>query len=452
MFDTLTHKLGNIANKLRGSARVTEADLDATLREMRMALLEADVALPVVRHLLEAVRERALGAEVAKSLQPGQVIIKILHDELAMVLGGQRRDLDTSKIPSVIMLCGLQGAGKTTTAGKLAKLLTAQGKKVALTSVDATRPAAREQLELLAERVGVPYLAGAGSKPEHMAADALKQARLGGNHILILDTAGRQVVDDALMAEIQAVEKSVNTTERLLVLDAMTGQTALEVAETFHKTVKLTGCIMSKTDADMRGGAALSVAFSTGVPVRYVGTGEKLDAFELFDPERMAGRILGQGDIVGLVEKIEATIDKEKAARAAKKIKKGSFDLMDFAEQLGQMQKMGGISGMMKMIPGMNLPQEALGQFDDKPIKRMQAMVYSMTPKERQYPKIINGSRKKRIAAGSGTSIQELNKMLKQFTQMQKMMKKMKGGKGKRMMQAMAGKMGIGSMPGMPKF
>ena len=452
MFDSLTHKLGNIANKLRGSARVTEADLDATLREMRMALLEADVALPVVRHLLDAVRERALGAEVAKSLQPGQVIIKILHDELAMVLGGQRRDLDTSKIPSVIMLCGLQGAGKTTTAGKLAKLLTAQGKKVALTSVDATRPAAREQLELLAERVGVPYLAGAGSKPEHMAADALKQARLGGNHILILDTAGRQVVDDALMAEIQAVEKAVSATERLLVLDAMTGQTALEVVETFHKTVKLTGCIMSKTDADMRGGAALSVAFSTGVPVRYVGTGEKLDAFELFDPERMAGRILGQGDIVGLVEKIEATIDKEKAAKAAKKIKKGSFDLMDFAEQLGQMQKMGGISGMMKMIPGMNLPQEALGQFDDKPIKRMQAMVYSMTPKERQYPKIINGSRKKRIAAGSGTSIQELNKMLKQFTQMQKMMKKMKGGKGKRMMQAMAGKMGIGSMPGMPKF
>ncbi len=453
MFDSLTNKLGSIANKLRGSARVSEADLDATLREMRMALLEADVALPVVKHLLDAVRERALGAEVAKSLQPGQVIIKILHDELAMVLGGQRRDLDTSKIPSVIMLCGLQGAGKTTTAGKLAKLLTAQGKKVAVTSVDATRPAAREQLELLAERVGVPYLAGAGNKPEHMAADALKQARLGGNHILILDTAGRQVVDDALMAEIKAVEKAVHASEKLLVLDAMTGQTALEIAETFHQSVKLTGCIMSKTDADMRGGSALSVAFSTGVPVRYVGTGEKLDAFELFDPERMAGRILGQGDIVGLVEKMEATIDKEKAAKAAKKIKKGSFDLMDFAEQMGQMQNMGGISGIMKMMPGMNVPQEALGQFDDKPMKRMQAMVYSMTAKERQYPKVINGSRKKRIAAGSGTSIQELNKMLKQFTQMQKMMKKMKGGKGKRMMQAMAGKMGMGGgMPGMPKF
>jgi len=458
MFNSLTDKLGNIANKLRGSARVTEADLDATLREMRMALLEADVALPVVRHLLDAVRERALGADVAKSLQPGQVIIKILHDELAIVLGGQRRDLNTSKIPSVILLCGLQGAGKTTTAGKLAKLLTAQGKKVAVTSVDATRPAAREQLELLAERVNIPYLAGAGTKPEQMAADALQQARLGGHHVLILDTAGRQVVDETLMAEIKAVEKAVGASEKLLVLDAMTGQTALEIAEIFHKSVELTGCIMSKTDADMRGGSALSVAFSTGVPVRYVGTGEKLDAFELFDPERMAGRILGQGDIVGLVEKMEANIDKEVAEKAAKKIKKGNFDLMDFAEQMGQMQNMGGIGGIMKMMPGMKLPQEALGQLDEKPIKHMQAMVYSMTSKERQYPKIISGSRKKRIASGSGTSIQEINKMLKQFAQMQKMMKKMKGGKGKRMMQAMAGKMGMGGgiggggMPGMPKF
>ena len=454
MFNNLTDKLGAIAGKLRGSVKVSAADLDATLREMRMALLEADVALPVVRHLMDAVRERALGAEVAKSLQPGQVIVKILNDELTMVLGGQRRNLDTSKIPSVILLCGLQGAGKTTTAGKLAKLLTAQGKKVALTSVDATRPAAREQLQLLAERVDVPYLTGEGNSPEKMAASALKQARLGGHHVLILDTAGRQVVDDDLMAEIKAVEKAVNASERLLVLDAMTGQTALEIAENFHSSVSLTGCIMSKTDADMRGGAALSVAFSTGVPVRYVGTGEKLDAFELFDPERMAGRILGQGDIVGLVEKIEANVDKEKAEEAVAKMKKGKFDLMDFADQMGQMQNMGGIGGIMKMMPGMNVPQEALGQLDDKPIKRMQAMVYSMTPKERQYPKIISGSRKKRIAAGSGTSIQEINKMLKQFTQMQKMMRKMKGGKGKRMMQAMAGKLGMGGgmPPGMPKF
>ncbi|MDX8386922.1 MAG: signal recognition particle protein [Ghiorsea sp.] len=455
MFNSLSDKLGAIAGKLRGSVKVSEADLDTTLREMRMALLEADVALPVVRHLMDGVRERALGTEVAKSLQPGQVIIKILNDELTMVLGGQRRDLNTSNIPSVIMLCGLQGAGKTTTAGKLAKLLTAQGKKVAVTSVDATRPAAREQLQLLAERVDVPYLVGEGSKPEKMAASALKQARLGGHHVLILDTAGRQVVDDTLMTEIKAVEKAVGASERLLVLDAMTGQTALEIAENFHKSVELTGCIMSKTDADMRGGAALSVAFSTGVPVRYVGTGEKLDAFELFDPERMAGRILGQGDIVGLVEKIEATVDKEKAEEAVKKMKKGKFDLMDFADQMGQMQNMGGIGGIMKMMPGMNVPQEALGQFDDKPIKRMQAMVYSMTAKERQYPKIISGSRKKRIASGSGTSIQDINKMLKQFAQMQKMMKKMKGGKGKRMMQAMAGKMGMGGggmPPGMPKF
>lgn len=452
MFNHLSNKLGSIANKLRGTTRVNEADLDVTLREMRLALLEADVALPVVRDLLATVREQALGADVAKSLQPGQVIIKILHDSLTAVLGGQRRDLNISKIPSVILLCGLQGAGKTTTAGKLARLLIQQGKKVALTSVDATRPAAREQLQRLAERVDVPYLAGEGSSPEAMATSALKLARLGGHHVLILDTAGRQVVDDGLMAEIQAVEKAVQASERLLVLDAMTGQTALEIANQFHASVQLTGCIMSKTDADTRGGAALSVAASTGVAVRYIGTGEKLDAFELFDPGRMAGRILGQGDIVGLVEKMEATIDKEVALKAAKKINKGNFDLMDFAEQMGQMQNMGGMSSIMKMMPGMNIPQEALSQIDDTPIKRMQAMVYSMTAKERQYPKIIGGSRKIRIAKGSGTSVQEINKMLKQFAQMQKMMKKMKGGGGKRMMQAMAGKLGLGGFPGMPKF
>ncbi len=454
MFDRLSEKLGGIANRLRGSARVSEADLDATLREMRMAMLEADVALPVARHLMAEVRERALGAEVAKSLNPGQVIVKILHDVLADILGGQRRDLDTSRIPSVILLCGLQGAGKTTTAGKLARLLASQGKKVALTSADATRPAAREQLQILAGQVDVPYLTGEGNSAVKMAKSALKQARTGGHHVLILDTAGRQVVDDDLMAEIREVGKVASATERLLVLDSMTGQTALTIAEQFHTALDLTGCILTKTDADVRGGAALSVAHSTGVPVRYVGTGEKIDAFEFFDPVRMAGRILGQGDIVGLVEKVQASVDQEKAEKAAKNLKKGKFDLMDFAEQLEQMQKMGGMSSMLKMLPGVNLPPEALNQMDDKPMKRMQAMVYSMTPKERQYPKLINGSRKKRIAAGSGTSIPELNRMLKQFAQMQKMMKKMKGGKGKRMMAQMLGKMGggPGGMSGMPKM
>jgi len=460
MFDRLSEKLGNIANKLRGAARVSEADLDATLREMRLAMLEADVALPVARHLMDSVRERALGAEVAKSLNPGQVIVKILHDVLAEILGGQRRNLDTSKIPSVILLCGLQGAGKTTTAGKLARLLVSQGKRVALTSVDATRPAAREQLQILAGQVDVPYLAGEGSSAAKMAASALKQARTGGHHVLILDTAGRQVVDDDLMHEIREVGETVNATERLLVLDSMTGQAALGIAEQFHAALDLSGCILTKTDADVRGGAALSVAHSTGVPVRYVGTGEKIDAFELFDPVRMAGRILGQGDIVGLVEKVQATVDQEKAAKAAEKLKKGKFDLMDFAEQLEQMQNMGGMSSMLKMLPGVNLPSEAMSQIDDKPMKRMQAMVYSMTPKERERPGLINGSRKKRIAAGSGTTVPELNRMLKQFTQMQKMMKKMKGGKGKQMMRALAGKMGggFGGMggggmpPGMPKL
>ena len=450
MFDRLSEKLSGITQKLRGSARVSEQDLDQTLREMRLALLEADVALPVVRHLMEEARTRALGTEVAKSLNPGQVIIKILNDVLTDVLGGQRRELDISKIPSVILLCGLQGAGKTTTAGKLARMLTEQGRKVALTSVDATRPAAREQLQVLAGQVDVPYLEGIGASAATMTKSALLQAKTGGHHVLILDTAGRQVVDDGLMDEIREVSEVIQASEQLLVLDAMTGQTALQIAEQFHQTVSLTGCILTKTDADMRGGAAISVAHSTGVPVRYVGTGEKVDAFEMFDPQRMAGRILGQGDVVGLVEKIQKTVDQEQAQKLAKKVNKGAFDLADFAEQLGQMQNMGGMAGMLKMLPGVNLPKDAMAQMDDKPVRRMQAMVYSMTAKERQYPRLINGSRKKRIAAGSGTSVQELNKMLKQFAQMQKMMKKMKGGKGKRMMAQMAGKMG--GFGGMPKM
>ncbi len=450
MLSRLTEKLGGIAGRLRGAARVSEADLDATLREMRIALLEADVALPVVRQLMADVRERALGSEVAKSLNPGQVIVKILHDVLTDLLGGQRRELDISKIPSVILLCGLQGAGKTTTAGKLAHLLQGQGKRVALTSVDATRPAAREQLKVLAGQVDVPYIEGIGSAPVAMAKSALNEARTGGRHVLILDTAGRQVADDALMSEIREVAAAVNASERLLVLDSMAGQSALTIAAQFHASVDLSGCILTKTDADVRGGAALSVAHVTGIPVRYIGTGEKIAAFEFFDPRRFSGRILGQGDVVGLVEKVQAGVDREQAERMAKKVRKGAFDLMDFAEQLGQMQKMGGMSSMLKMLPGMNLPAEKLAQMDDGPVRRMQAMVYSMTPKERRYPRIVNGSRKRRIAAGSGTSIQEINQMLKQFAQMQKMMKKMKGAKGRRMMAQMAGR--FGGMPGMPKM
>jgi len=458
MFDRLTEKLAKISDKLRGAARVSDEDLDATLREMRVALLEADVALPVVRHLMAQVRERALGANVAKSLQPGQVIIKILHDVLAEVLGGKRRELDVASIPSVILLCGLQGAGKTTTAGKLARLLGKQGKKVALTSVDATRPAAREQLQILAGQVGVPYLTGQGSTAATMARSALDQARLGGHHILILDTAGRQVVDEALMAEIREVSGAVKPSERLLVLDSMTGQTALPIAEQFHSALTLSGCILTKTDADVRGGAAISVAQSTGVPIRFVGVGEKIDAFEAFDPLRMAGRILGQGDVVGLVEKIQAEVDMAEAEKLTKKVAKGQFDLNDFAAQLEQMQKMGGMSQMLKMMPGMSrLPEEVMSQVNDKPVKRMRAMILSMTPKEREKPEIINGSRKKRIAAGSGTSVPELNRLLKQFAEMQKMMKKMKGGKGKQMLRSLAGKFGGfggmgGGMPPMPKM
>jgi len=333
--------------------------------------------------------------------------------------------------------------------------LVSQGKKVALTSVDATRPAAREQLQVLAAQVDVPFIAGEGSTAAKMAKSAMLQAGRDGHHVLILDTAGRQVVDDELMKEIKDVADAVDASERLLVLDAMTGQTALQIAEQFHAAVNMSGCILTKTDADVRGGAALSVAHSTGVPIRYVGTGEKIEAFEIFDPSRMAGRILGQGDVVGLVEKIQANVDQKVAEKAAAKIKKGQFDLGDFAEQLGQMQNMGGMAGLMKMMPGMKLPPEAMAQMDDKPIKRMQAMVYSMTEKERKYPKLINGSRKRRIANGSGTTVPDINRMLKQFAQMQKMMKRMKGSKGRRMMTQMMGKfggMGGGMPPGMPKM
>ncbi len=449
MFSNLTDKLGDIAHRLQGNARVGESELDATLREMRLALLEADVALPVVRHLISEVREQALGADVAKSLQPGQVVVKILHDNLTDLLGGSRRPLKLDKIPSVILLCGLQGAGKTTTAGKLARMLATDGKKVALTSVDATRPAAREQLQVLAQQIDVPYLAGDGSDPVAMADSALDKARVSGCHVLIVDTAGRQVIDAELMDEIAAVDAAVAPQERLLVLDSMTGQTALTVTEQFHQRVPMSGCILTKTDADVRGGAALSVAHITGVPIRFVGTGEKIDAFEAFDARRFAGRILGQGDIVGLVEKVQAEVDEKKAKKISDKLRKGAFDLADFGEQLDQMANMGGMGSMLKMLPGMKLPQEALAQVDDKPMKRMRAIIYSMTPKERQRPSIINGSRKRRIAAGSGTSVQQVNQLLKQFSQMQKMMRRMRGGKGKRLMAQMAGKLGLpGGFPG----
>ena len=448
MFSQLGDRLKTTFKGLTGRGRLSEDNIRDALREVRIALLEADVALPVVRSFLERVREKAVGEAVLGSLSPGQAVIKVVRDELVVLMGAQNEALDlATRPPAVILLAGLQGAGKTTTAAKLARFLREREKKqVLLCSVDVYRPAAIEQLAQLAGQTGVGFLSE-GKDPVSIAQNALAQARVRSDDVLIIDTAGRLHVDDQMMTELKAVHAAVAPVETLFVVDSMTGQDAVTSAGAFNDVLELTGVILTKTDGDARGGAALSVREVTGKPIKFLGVGEDSAALEAFFPERVASRILGMGDVVGLVEEVERSVDQEKARKISQKLEKGKgFDLEDFRGQLHEVEKMGGLGSLMEKIPGMSsLPQAARAQVGGAETARLIAIINSMTPGERAFPGVIKGSRKRRIAAGSGTQVQEVNRLLKQFTQMQKMMKKMKGKGG---MRKLMGQIKGGGFPG----
>jgi signal recognition particle subunit SRP54 len=449
MFDNLSEKLGGILDRLTRRGALTEADVDAAMREVRRALLDADVALEVVRSFTEKVREQAIGATVVKSVTPGQMVVKIVHDQLVETLGSDSQGIDlNAPAPVAIMMVGLQGSGKTTTTAKLARRLTERDKrKVLMASLDTRRPAAMEQLAVLGRDVGVDTLPiMEGQTPPQIAQRALQAARLGGHDIVLLDTAGRTTLDEAMMAEAAEVKKAANPHEVLLVADSLTGQDAVNLARAFNERVGLTGIVLTRVDGDGRGGAALSMRAVTGKPIKLIGTGEKTDALEDFHPSRIAGRILGMGDVVSLVEKAAATIDAEKAARAAEKMRKGQFDLADMREQLLQMQQMGGLGGLMGMLPGIAKMknQIAAANLDDKVLKRQVAVIDSMTRQERRHPDLLKNSRKKRISAGSGVKVEEINKLLKMHRAMADMMKAMGGGAKRGPMAGPANMMGFG--------
>lgn len=452
MFENLTDRLNHTITQLRGQGRLTEDNIKQTLREVRMALLEADVALPVVKDFIDGIRERAVGAEVMQSLTPGQALVKIVQGELERVLGQENVDLELrAQPPAVILMAGLQGSGKTTTTGKLARHLMERRKQsVAVTSCDVYRPAAIGQLETVAGQVNADFYPSEGSEnPVDIARRALERARKEFKDVLIVDTAGRLGVDQAMMDEIQALHAAINPAETLFVVDAMTGQDAANTAKAFGDALPLTGVVLTKVDGDSRGGAALSVRHITGKPIKFLGVGEKLEALEPFHPDRVASRILGMGDVLSLIEEAEQKIDRKKAEKLASKLKKGKgFDLEDFRDQMAQMQNMGGMAGLLDKLPGMGqLPANAASQIDDKQIGRTIAIINSMTPQERRFPAVIKASRKKRIAAGSGTQVQEVNRLLKQFTQTQKMMKKLSGGGMQKLMRQMGGR----RPPGFPQ-
>lgn len=451
MFDNLTDRLSKSIQKIRGQANLSEDNIKEALREVRVALLEADVALPVVKSFIDDVKERALGTEVLTSLKPAQVLVKVVQEELVKVLGDATEGINfNAQPPVVILMAGLQGAGKTTTTGKLAKYLKErENKKVMVVSADVYRPAAIEQLQTVAEQVGVDWFPSSViDDPITIGMTALQAAKKGYFDVLIVDTAGRLAVDDAMMAEIKSLQNSINPTETLFVVDAMTGQDAANTAKAFSDVLELTGVVLTKVDGDARGGAALSVKTITGKPIKFQGVGEKMEALEPFHPDRIASSILGMGDVLSLVEEVERKIDKKEAEKLAKKVAKGNkFTLEDFQAQLHQMQNMGGMTSMLDKLPGMsNLPDMVKDQVNDKTTGRMLAVINSMTIKEKRYPQLIKGSRKRRIANGSGTTIQDVSKLLKQYAQMQKMMRKFKGKGMMKMMQKLGGKM-PGGMP-----
>jgi signal recognition particle subunit SRP54 len=451
LFENLTARLSRTVDTLRGRGRITEENVGESLREVRMALLEADVALPVVKTFIERVKQKALGAEVTASLSPGQAFVGILHKELVELMGGPngaRFEL-RAQPPVVVLLAGLQGAGKTTTAGKLARWLLEQKKRVLLVSTDIRRPAAVLQLQRLAEQVGAGFFpTDVKQDPAHIAGAALDAARKGVYDVLIVDTAGRLHIDAELMDEVQQIERAVETHERLFVIDAMAGQDAVNAARAFGSALDLTGVILTKADGDARGGAALSVREVTGKPIVLVGVGEKLDALEPFDAERMAGRILGMGDVVALVEQVQKQVDVDEAQKLARKVAKGKgFDLVDLKSQLEQLQKMGGVASLMDKLPAAAMKGGAVAPDQgDKDVRRQIAIINSMTKKERRTPAILDGSRRRRIASGAGVQVQDVNRLMKQFMEMQKMMKSFGGGKLKRLMGAFKG----GMPPGFP--
>ncbi len=458
MFDSLSDRLGQVFEKLRGRGALTELDVRAAMREVRIALLEADVALPVVKDFIDKVTERAIGAEVIRSVTPGQQVVKIVHDALVELLGSEAEGLNLAVTPpAIIMLVGLQGSGKTTTTGKLAKFLTErQGKKVMMASLDVARPAAQEQLRVLGEQTGVTTLPiVAGQQPVQIAERARQSARLQGYDVVLLDTAGRLGVDAALMAEMAAIANATTPHEILLVVDALTGQDAVNVATAFMGQVALTGVILTRMDGDARGGAALSMRAVTQRPIKFAATGEKLDALEAFDPQRVAGRILGMGDIVGLVERAAANIEQEDAEKLAAKLAKGQFDFNDLRGQLKQMKAMGGLGALAGMIPGMGAAKKALdsGAVDERLLGRMEGIICSMTAKERAKPELLTAKRKIRIAKGSGTTVQDVNKVIKMQLDMATAMKKLRkmgGMKGMaKMMAGMGQGAGIGDIAGM---
>lgn len=455
MFSNLSERFSRVLKNLSGQGRLTEDNIKETLRDIRMALLEADVALPVVKEFVEHIQAKVIGADVVGSLTPGQALIKLVHDELVTLMGEQCDTLNLhAQPPAVILMAGLQGSGKTTTVAKLARWLKEnKSKSVLVASADIYRPAAIQQLETLAKTIQVEfYPSNANQDPIAIAQSAIQAAKSKLIDVVIIDTAGRLHIDEEMMSEIKRLHAAINPVETLFVVDSMTGQDAANTAKAFNDTLPLTGVVLTKTDGDARGGAALSIRQITGKPIKFLGIGEKIDALEPFHPDRIASRILGMGDVLSLVEQVERSIDKDKAEKFAKKIKKGkTFDLEDFRDQLKQVTQMGGIMGIMSKLPGIgNLPAAAKDKINDKSLGEIEAIINSMTPKERRFPDLIKGSRKRRIAGGSGTDIQAINRLLKQFTMMQKMMKKFsKQGGMLKLMRGLQGKIpgGFGGLP-----
>ena len=457
MFDNLSDRLSKSFKALQGKNKLSEANIKEAIREVRRSLLEADVALEVIKSFIDQVQLKALGLKVAEGLTPSQAFIKLVESELTAIIGGKNESLNlATQPPAVVMVAGLQGAGKTTSIAKLARFLKErEKKKVLLVSADVYRPAAIEQLKILAEQVEVDFFPSSISdKPEQIVADAKKHAQKQFHDVVLVDTAGRLHIDEQMMSEIQTLQQRVNPIETLFVVDSMTGQDAAHTAKAFADALPLTGVVLSKTDGDARGGAALSVRHITGKPIKFLGVGEKTDALEPFHPDRIVSRLLGMGDVLSLVEEISRKVDQKKAMKSAKKMVKGRFDLSDMRDQLQQMQQMGGMGALMDKLPGMgNLPQSVKNQvIGDSESAHMIAIINSMTPKERTHINLIKGSRRQRIAKGSGTSVQQVNKLLKQFEKMQKGMKKMGGGKMKKMMEQMNQMQGEGGMPDFSKM